>query len=83
MKWPFLVDFVAGLALCDVFTRYEHVGWGEIAVAGVGNGCPYRRPNSGRIVAGMAKRARWVQQLFHIMLANRARCPDYWRSYLL
>jgi peptidoglycan/LPS O-acetylase OafA/YrhL len=27
MEWPFLVDFVAGLALCDVFMRYEHVGW--------------------------------------------------------
>jgi len=26
MQWPFLVDFVAGLALCDVFTRFEHVG---------------------------------------------------------
>jgi peptidoglycan/LPS O-acetylase OafA/YrhL len=25
--WPFLVDFVAGLALCDIFTHYEHAGW--------------------------------------------------------
>jgi peptidoglycan/LPS O-acetylase OafA/YrhL len=27
MEWPFLVDFVAGLALCDVFTHYEHADW--------------------------------------------------------
>jgi hypothetical protein len=24
IEWPMLVDFVAGLALCDLFTRHEH-----------------------------------------------------------
>jgi peptidoglycan/LPS O-acetylase OafA/YrhL len=24
IEWPLLVDFVAGLALCDLFVRYEH-----------------------------------------------------------
>lgn len=27
IEWPFLVDFVAGLALCDVFTRCERSDW--------------------------------------------------------
>ena len=56
---------------------------GEIAFADVANGSLYRWLNSGWIVGRMAKHPLWVQQLFHIVLAHRARRLDYRRGHLL
>lgn len=56
---------------------------GEIAFAGVANDGLYCRLNSGWIVGRMAKLPLRVQQLFRVVLADRARRTDYRRSRLL